>query len=196
MTENDPSGSGLPEGTQPDELSDAAAALVAALVELERHVGAAGWDRPARLFALIPTESLLVAEPGLAEELNPTGELIAPGTLTAVEQEDFFAGDRTADDLLAALDDIVWPDTVFGCALSTERTFLPAGAEVDLPDDPGAAAAFVAEHPAREDVRVVVGVDRAGNRHGVGRLASRPEDLLGGADLVPGLSAALAHTLT
>ena len=42
----------------------------------------------------------------------------------------------------------------------------------------------------------MVGVDRLGNRHGVARLASRPEDLLGAEDLVPGLAAALAHTLT
>ena len=39
------------------------------------------------------------------------------------------------------------------------------------------------------------GVDRAGNRHGVARLASRPDELLGAQDLVPGLAAALAHTL-
>ena len=41
----------------------------------------------------------------------------------------------------------------------------------------------------------MVGVDRFGNRHGVARLASRPEELLV-QDLVPGLAAALAHTLT
>ena len=41
----------------------------------------------------------------------------------------------------------------------------------------------------------MVGVDRAGNRHGVGRLASAPEELLGAPELVPGLVSALAHTL-
>lgn len=171
-------------------------ALVASLVELERFVGESGWDRPTRVFALVHTEDLLAADPGLADRVNADGAPILAAALTAIEQEDFFTGERTEDDLVAAIDGIVWPDSVFGCALATERTFLPATAEPDLPDDSAEAARFVAEHPDREDVRVVVGVDRAGNRHGVGRLASRPDDLMGGADLVPGLSSALAHTLS
>ncbi len=185
-----------PDPGQSGELSQGAAALVAALVELERHVGESGWDSPSRLFALVHTEALLAAEPALADQLRPDGLELPEGALTAVEQEDFLPDDRASDDLLTALGEIVWPDTVFGCALATERAFLPASAEADLPDDPAEAAAYVADHPDREDVRVVVGVDRAGNRHGIGRLASRPDDLLGGADLVPGLSAALAHTLS
>ena len=80
-------------------------------------------------------------------------------------------------------------------ALSTERTFLPAGQEGELPEDPTAAAAYVAAHPARQDIRVVVGADRAGHVHGVARLVSDPGELLGAADLVPGLGAALALTL-
>ena len=109
-------------------------ALVAALLELDRHLGGAGWDQPTRLFALVGTDELAVAEPGLAAQL----------------------GLRTSD----------------------------------------AAAQIVASHPERQEIRVVVGVDRSGNRHGVARLASRPEELLGAEDLVPGLAAALAHTLT
>lgn len=182
------------EHDTPDDEHDVA--LVAALVELERYVGEAGWDRPTRVFALVHTEDLLAAEPGLGHRLNPDRGPIRPATLTAIEQEDFFAGERSEDDLVAALDGIVWPDSVFGCAMSTERTFLPVAAEADLPADSAEAAQFVAEHADRQDVRVLVGVDRAGNRHGVGRLASRPDDLMGGADLVPGLSSALAHTLT
>jgi len=53
----------------------------------------------------------------------------------------------------------------------------------------------VAAHPERQEIRVVVGADRAGNRHGVARLVSNPGELLGAEDLVPGLAAALAHTL-
>ena len=45
-------------------------ALVAALLEVERHVGRLGWDQPARLFALVPTAELLAAEPSLAEHLS------------------------------------------------------------------------------------------------------------------------------
>lgn len=168
-------------------------ALIAALVDLERHVGAAGWDQPPRLFALVLTDVFAAAEPGLAADLGlrTTADGAAPGALTAIEQESFAA----TDDLLADLGQLEWPETVFGCAVSTERTFLPAGAEADLPDDPDAAAAFVAAHPERQEIRVVVGADRAGHTHGVARLVSSPEDLLGAEDLVPGLGAALAHTL-
>jgi len=176
----------VPDGDQRD-------ALLAALVDLERHVGSAGWDQPPRLFALVLTDVLAAAEPQLAAEmgLRTTAEGAAPGGLTAVEQEEF----ETTGDLLADLATLSWPETVFGCALSTERTFLPAGAEAGLPDDPEEAAAHVAAHPDRQDIRVVVGVDRAGHTHGVARLVSQPEELLGAEDLVPGLGAALAHTL-
>ena len=36
--------------------------LTAALIEVERHVGRAGWDQPARLFALVPTAEFILAE--------------------------------------------------------------------------------------------------------------------------------------
>lgn len=175
------------------EADDQREALLAAVIELERHVGAAGWDAPPRLFALVPTDFFAAAEPALAAELGlrTTADGAPPAALTAVEQEEF----ATTGDLLADLATLEWPDTVFGCALSAERTFLPAGQEGDLPEDPAAAAAYVAAHPARQDIRVVVGADRAGHVHGVARLVSAPEELLGAADLVPGLGAALAHTL-
>ncbi|MFL6063200.1 MAG: PPA1309 family protein [Friedmanniella sp.] len=174
----------------PEEQRDA---LVAALVDLERHVGAAGWDQPPRLFALVLTDVFAAAEPALAAELGlrTTADGAAPGALTAVEQESF----ASSGDLVADLDQLEWPETVFGCALSAERTFLPAAAEEGIPEDAEAAAAYVAAHPDRQEIRVVVGADRAGNRHGVARLVSRPEELLGGEDLVPGLGEALAHTL-
>ena len=177
-----------------DSGSEHQAALVAALLELDRHLGGAGWDQPTRLFALVRTDELAVAEPGLAAQLglrtSDAGGL--PDALTAIEQEDF----DPSGDLLSDLAGIEWPPAVFGCAISTERTFLPAAYEADLPDDSDAAAQIVASHPERQEIRVVVGVDRSGNRHGVARLASRPEELLGAEDLVPGLAAALAHTLT
>lgn len=168
-------------------------ALVATLVELDRHLGAAGWDQPTRLFGLVLTDQLVAAEPALAAELGlrTTAEGAPPAALTAVEQEDFV----TTGDLLADLDVLEWPDTVFGCAVSTERTFLPAAYEGEIPDDPTAAAHYLAAHPARQELRVVVGADRLGHRHGVARLASQPDELLGGEDLVPGLASALARTL-
>ena len=45
---------------------DRGEALVAALVELEHHVAASGWDAPPRLFALVETDALAAAEPDLA----------------------------------------------------------------------------------------------------------------------------------
>lgn len=162
-------------------------ALIAALAEIERYVTNAGWDQPARLFALVPTAQLLEAEPALAAQLgNP-----APGALSAIEQEHFHAG----DDLLGTLGQIGWPDQVAGCALALERTFLPMEFEDQLPEDADDAAEFVANHESRQDVRVVVGAVRGGMAHGLARLVSQPDDLLGAQDLVPGLAEALLHTL-
>ena len=168
-------------------------ALVAALLELERHVATAGWDAAPRLFALVLTDVLVARESALAAELGlrTTERGGLPGALTAVEQEHF----DVTEDVLGDLGHLEWPETVFGCAISLERTFLPAAYEAELPAEPGAAAATVAAHPARQELRVVVGVDRAGHRHGVARLRSQPDHLLGAEDLVPGLAAALAHTL-
>jgi hypothetical protein len=168
-------------------------ALVAVLVQLERHVGRNGWDTPPRLFALVLSDVLAAAEPQLSAELGlqSTATGAAPGALTAIEQDEFVS----SGDLLRDLAHLEWPETVYGCALATVRVFLPADIDVDLPADPDAAAAAVASHPQRQEIRVVLGADRAGNRHGVARLAAQPDELLGAPDLVPGLAAALAHTL-
>lgn len=165
-------------------------ALVAALLEIERHVGHGGWDAPARLFALVPTEQLLAAEPSLAAQLDRPGR--AADALSSVEQDEFHSG----ADLLGDLERIAWPPTVVGCAVAVERAFVPPEVEPELPDDPDAAADFVAAHARRQDVRVVVGVLRDGSHHGLARLRSQPDELLGGADLVPGLTEALSRTLS
>ena len=185
-----PQPTSAPAGTGPDDRREA---LVAALVELEHHVAEGGWDAPPRLFALVETDALAAAEPDLARSLGlrTTADGAAPGALTAIEQETF----APTADLLEDLAGIAWPDGVFGVAVATVRTFLPSSAEVDLPEDPGAAAEVVAAHPQAQEIRVVVGVDRSGAQHGVARLRSQPDELLAGADLVPGLASALAHTL-
>ncbi|WP_415103239.1 PPA1309 family protein [Micropruina sp.] len=163
-------------------------ALIAALMEIERHVAGVGWDQPARLFALVPTTELIAAEPHLAEHL--TGGLDPqPGQLSAIEQDGFAGG----SDLGEALARIAWPATVSGVALSLERFFLPGTADADLPD--AAASDQVRTHPGREEIRVVVGALRGGDSHGVARIRSHPDDLLSGTDLVPGLATALARTL-
>lgn len=168
-------------------------ALLAVLLELERHVGADGWDAPARLFALVRTDRLLAEEPQLANTLGlrGSGTGAPPDALTGVEQDGF----RSSGDLLADLADLAWPPGVDGCALAVERTFLPADCEAGIPPEPEAAAAYVAGHERRQEIRVVVGVDRTGSVQALARLRSRSDELLTGENLVPDLAAALAHTL-
>lgn len=174
-----------------DNTHDGTEALLAALVEIESFVGRSGWDQPARLFGLVPTAELIAAEPSLADQLTVT----SPDALSSIEQEDFHPG----TDLFTALSRIVWPWSVPGSALSTERSFLPPECEADIPSDPGAAAEFVAHHPQRVDVRVVAGCLRVGSgevvTHCLARLKSNPDDLLTGAEMVPALTQTLVTTL-
>lgn len=176
-----------------EEIFDGSDALAAALIELERHVGEGGWDQAPRLFALVNTDSVIAAEPQLAAQLGLRGSAEGghPDALTAVEQDHF----RPGEDLLEDLAAIFWPETVHGCALSLESTFLPPGAEADIPDDPDLAAQYVSTHEDRLELRVVIGVDRDGHTHGVARMRSEPDELLGSPDLVPGLTDALIRTL-
>lgn len=161
-------------------------ALLAALLEVERHVGSLAWDQPARLFALVRTADLIAAEPHLARTL--AGAKL--DGFSSVEQDEFHAG----ADLGQTLAGLAWPSAVSGCALSLERAFLPSEVEQDLPSDPELAAKVVAEHPRRLELRLVVGVTRDGQHHGVARVRGEDGDLLSGADLVPALTAALAQT--
>ena len=199
MSEQDPKPTPDPDPrtedaiTEGGEILDSADALVAALLELERHVGQDGWEQTPRLFALVRTDAVIAAEPEMAEQLGLRGTADGghPDALTAIEQDHF----RPSADLLEDLESIVWPDAVQGCALSLISSFLPADAEVDIPDDPQEAAEYVAGHELQQEMRVVVGADRDDHRHGVARLRTQPDELLGAPDLVPGLTEALAHTL-
>lgn len=164
-----------------------ASRLIACLADIERHVSSNGWDQPARLFALVATGELLDLEPQLKGRVSET----MPDALTAIEQDGFAAG----QDVFERLAGIYWPDTVDGVAIAMERTFLPPEFEDQIPADPDEAVDFVTKHPRRTDVRVVVGVQRDGSRHGLARLVSEPEELLGATDLVPGLAEALMGTL-
>lgn len=161
--------------------------LIACLADIERHVFDNGWDQPARLFALVATKALLEVEPQLKGRV-PEG---VEDALTAVEQDDFASG----VDVLERLDQIFFPESVDGVAIAMERTFLPPEFEDQIPEDPDAAVQFVMQHPEKTDVRVVVGVLRDGSQHGLARLVSNPDDLLGATDLVPGLTEALNRTL-
>jgi hypothetical protein len=175
------------------EPSDSAA-LSQAVIEIEKHVSSAGWDQPAQLFALVPTNELLRAEPQLAAELGADD---AAQPLTPVAQGEL-PGGMDDENLADALARIEWPDGVSGCALVVERIVLPASVESGLPDAESDAelARLAGSDPRRHEVRLVAGVLREGDRFGAVRLRTHDEDsaVLTGVDLVPTLCEVLSLT--
>jgi hypothetical protein len=167
-------------------------ALAVAVREVESHVAEAGWDQPARLYALVDTASLVAREPGLVGSLGlPPGEEAAG--LTPVEQE--LAADEPLEQLLQR---IAWPATVVGCAAVVERLVLPPGADADLPDDLSEAAAYARSHPDRQEVRIVAGATRAGATYCALRMRAHDDasSVVASPDLVPGLLELVVNTLT
>lgn len=167
-------------------------ALAAAVLELETHCAEAGWDQPARLYALVETARLVEHEPDLAAAMG-LDSAAAEGSLTPVEQ------DQLAPDnpLEAVLESVTWPPAVSGCAAVVERLVLPPGADAEIPDDPAGAARFAHEHPERQEVRIVAGATRAGSTYAALRMRAHDDDqsIVGARDLVPGLLQLLAATL-
>lgn len=171
---------------------DADPALASAVLEIESHAAADGWDRPARLYALVDTARLVVREPALAAALG-LDEDSAAGSLTAVEQDRLPPG----QELEAALSAITWPPGVSGCAAVVERLVLPPEADRALPDDRDDALAYARAHPLRQEVRIVAGVTRTGSTYCALRMRAHDDDrsVVGGADLVPELLTLLRTTL-
>ncbi|MGW5660339.1 PPA1309 family protein [Streptomyces sp. NPDC003758] len=171
----------------------AANPLTRAVLEIDEYASGLGWDQPARLFALVDTARLRTEEPALATQLGLQDEPEAAG-LTPIEQEEIPA-DRPLDEFLGT---IAWPDAVAGCALTVERLMLPPSAESQVPQglSEKKLAAWVAEHPERQEVRMTVAVLRDGARESALRLREKdsPTEVLTGPDLVPGLAEALAAT--
>lgn len=167
-------------------------ALAAAVLEIETHAAGEGWDRPARLYALVETAALVEREPALAAAMG-LDEASAQGSLTPVEQE-LLAPDQPLE---VVLESIVWPADVTGCAAVVERLVLPPDADAQIPDDPRSAEEFAREHPDRQEVRIVAGATRAGATYCALRLRAHDDDqsVVGGADLVPGLLQLLGATL-
>jgi hypothetical protein len=179
-----------------DELHDALdvdPALAAAVLEIEQHAAGSGWDQPARLFALVDTAALVRREPALASAMG-LDAASAEGSLTPVEQ-DALPADLPLE---VALESILWPPDVAGCAAVVERLVLPPDADADIPEDAAAAEEFAREHPDRQEVRIVAGATRAGSTYCALRLRSHDDDhsVVGGGDLVPGLLGLLVGTLS
>ena len=169
-------------------------ALSRAVIEIEKHVSGAGWDQPAQLFSLVPTEELLRAEPQLAAQLGADD---ASQPLTPVAQGEL--PDGLEDEHLAdALAQIEWPHGVTGCALAIERIVLPASTEAGLSsvESDAELARMAGSDPRRHEVRMVAAVLREGDRFGAVRLRSHDEDsaVLTGTDLVPTLCEVLSLT--
>jgi hypothetical protein len=170
--------------------------LAQAVHEIERHVAAAGWDGPVRVFALVRTARALGDDPGLADRL-PADVVAAARAdadhLTSVEQE----GLPQAAGLEELLGRISWPPTVDGAAVVVERVVLPSAAEAAMPADPQAALDWLMAHPDRQDVRIAVGALRSGEAWCAVRARANDDDaaVAGAPDLVPGLVAAVAATL-
>lgn len=170
--------------------------LTRAVIEVERHAAAEGWDGPVRMFALVPTADLLEREPRLAAALGAEAAAAAaqdPGHLTPVEQEGLPEA-ATLEDLLAQ---VAWPAEVLGAALVVERVMLPPEVEPGMPQDEQEALRWIAEHPQRQEVRLAVGVLRDGARECALRFREHDRDdaVLSGPELVPTLAEALAATL-
>ena len=171
---------------------DADPALASAVLEIEAHLAGAGWDQPARLYALVDTAQLVQREPALASAmgLDASSER---GSLTAIEQDEL----DPAVELETALESIVWPADVHGCAAVVERLVLPPDVDEQIPEDLTEAQLFAREHPDRQEVRLVVGATRDGSTYCALRLRAHDDDqsVVGGIDLVPGLLALLSATL-
>jgi hypothetical protein len=163
--------------------------LVTSALETERHVAAAGWDQPPRLFALVRTAGLLEQEPHLQGQLGEGDE----EGLTAIEQE----GLPDTSSLESLLAQLAWPPEVDGVALAVERLVVPPEAERDLPEDPDQAAETLAAHPDRKDVRLLVAVLRDGESACLLRQRDHDTDdkVASGPDIAPGLVQALSATL-
>jgi len=166
--------------------------LRAAVREIEEHASEAGWDQPARLYALVPTTDLLVREPALAAAMG-LEESTAAGSLTPIEQDEV----PVDKPLESVLEQIMWPAEVFGCAAVVERLVLPPAADQQMPDDPRSAEEYAAAHPDRQEVRIVAGATRDGSTYCALRMRSHDDafSVLESPDLVPALLELVRSTL-
>lgn len=185
LDEMKPPGPGdLPEWWEDNDLADA-------VRQAELFADEAGWDRAPQLFALVPTAELQAGQPDLQSHLSDNGRF------TPIAQDPIPAGD-----LEQVLATISWPAAVAGCILVQEILVLPPRVADQLIGDPQAATT-AAQHPERTEARLTVGVlrQRSGGacslRVRVNPTSTDPaREPLRGADLAPGLIAALHATFS
>ena len=179
-------------GTAPDPAPEVDPVLREAVREIETHASEAGWDQPARLYALVPTSDLLVREPTLAAAMG-LDAATAAGSLTPVEQDEV----PVDTPLESVLERIMWPAEVFGAAAVVERVVLPPTADEQMPEDPVAAQEYAAEHPDRAEVRIVAAATRDGATYCALRMRTHddPLSVVEAPDLVPALLELLSSTL-
>jgi hypothetical protein len=178
----------------PEPVEDVDVALRAAVREIEQHVAESGWDQPPRLYALVPTSDLVAREPRLAQAMGlDPARSDGAGSLTPVEQ-DHVPVEQALEDVLAG---IVWPAEVFGTAAVVERLVLPPSADDELPDDAEAAERYAAEHPERQEVRIVAAATRDGSTYCALRLREHDDaaSVVEAPDLVPALLQLVRGTL-
>jgi len=122
--------------------------------------------------------------------LDPVG---AAGSLTPVEQDDV-PPDTPLETVLGR---IMWPAEVLGCAAVVERVVLPPSVDQQLPDDPGEAERYAAEHPDREEVRIVAAATRDGSTYCALRMRTHDDamSVVESPDLVPALLQLVRSTL-
>jgi hypothetical protein len=164
--------------------------LPAAVREIEAHVAAAGWDQPAALYALVPTDELLARERQLAVSMG-LDTTTAAGSLTPVAQEPLPSGQSFE----RSLEQVGWPADVVGAAVVLERVVLPPAVEHRVPPDPAQAERYAATHPDRQDVRMAAGVLRDGRAYCVLRVRSHDDAIVEGPALIPDLVRILGATM-
>ncbi|MGW4481423.1 PPA1309 family protein [Rhodococcus triatomae] len=188
-------------------------ALTRCVQEVAAHVGADGWGQPPKMFALVPTAQIAIAEPHLLDQLEDGSEL------TPIEQhplpEDLHGGSAALEEYLGTTS---WAAGVAGCLVVQEILVLPPSAAADLDSavggaDLGAALgrdnsaddvirAAAGAHPDRRAARLIAAVLRDGRSECAIALAPEDDDdpfaepeLRTGDNLAPGLVHALQATL-
>lgn len=167
--------------------------LNAALLEAVDFIQSEGWDRPATLFALVPTE--LVADAlELTEERNP---------LSLIVQDDLPEHIRPGSEELGEfVASIRWPKQVVGAILAQEISFVDSSQGEDAQAQQARLFSGILDAGARD------GAESAGMGAERTVLQLRPSEaeldadpfgqdkveLRGGEDIAPGVIAALRAT--